>query len=70
MREDKQKTCDLLLPALQATRQYWDLIRLEYSKSDSAEIVTAVFMNGYRKPINVALDSGSAMIRDIVRALA
>ena len=29
--EDKQKICDLLLPALQATRNLHDLQELEYS---------------------------------------
>ena len=32
MREDKQKICDLLLPALQATRNLHDLQELEYSE--------------------------------------
>lgn len=32
MREDKQKICDLLLPALQATRNLYDLQELEYSE--------------------------------------
>lgn len=30
MHEDKQKICDLLLPALQATRNLDDLINLQY----------------------------------------
>lgn len=32
MREDKQKILDLLLPALQATRNLHDLKSLEYSE--------------------------------------
>ena len=67
MREDKQKICDLLLPALQATRNLHDLQELEYS--EERELVYAKFKSGYQKVVNVAMDSGTAMIRDIVKQI-
>lgn len=67
MREDKQKICDLLLPALQATRSLYDLQELEYS--EGRELVYAKFESGYQKVVNVAMDSGTAMIRDIVKQI-
>ena len=64
--EDKQKICDLLLPALQATSNLHDLASLKYERiGDYDEIVTATFDNGYSKTVNVSMDSGTAMIRDI-----
>jgi len=66
-REDKQLICDLLLPALQATRSFHDLASLEYIENE--EVVIATFDNGYTKKANVAADSGSAMIKDILRQI-
>ena len=65
--EDKQKILDLLLPALQATRNLYDLEALEYE--DKTESVKATFRNGYTKTANVACDSGTAMIRDVIRQI-
>ena len=64
MREDKQKILDLLLPALQATRNLHDLKSLEYS--EERDLVYATFESSYQKVVNVAMDSGTAMIRDII----
>lgn len=62
--EDKQKICDLLLPALRATRGLYDLEALEYN--GHCEIIIAIFAGGYKKIANVAGDSGTAMIKDII----
>lgn len=62
--EDKQKICDLLLPTLQATRNLYDLKSLEFDPE--LEMVYATFTSGYMKRANVAMDSGTAMIRDII----
>ena len=62
--EDKQKICDLLLKTCQATDNVHDLVSLEYSAE--SEIVTAIFASGGTRDINVAMDSGTAMIRDIM----
>lgn len=62
--EDKQKICDLLLPALQETRNLQDLEKLSYNEDN--ETVVAKFWYGRKKIVNVHMDSGTAMIRDIV----
>lgn len=65
--EDKQKILDLLLPALQATRHLYDLTSLKYvDKSTCHQYVEATFASGYVKQINVSMDSGTAMIQDIM----
>ena len=65
--EDKQKICDLLLPVLQAIRAFYDLDDLEYIPEQG--IVIATFASGATKKANVAMDSGTAMILDIVRQI-
>lgn len=67
--EDKQEICDLLLPALQATRDLHDLKSLTYVRVGNEEYVRAVFTSGYSKKANVTIDSGVAMIRDIARQI-
>lgn len=67
MNEDKQKILDLLLPSLQATRNLHDLIGLDYD--EESETVIATFNNGYQKRVNVAIDSGTTMICDVIRQI-
>lgn len=67
MMEDKQKILDLLLPALQATRNLFDLVSLQYDGKN--EIVVATFDSGYIKTANVAMDSGTAMIKDLIKQI-
>lgn len=67
MYEDKQMICDKLLITLRYTSHLYDLLRLTYD--DEKEIVTAMFDNGYEKRVNVHMDSGYAMIQDIIDAL-
>lgn len=62
--EDKQKICELLLPALQETRGLCDLVDLEYIPKQ--EVVLATFASGVVKKADVAVDSGVAMIVDII----
>ncbi len=64
MHEDKQKILNLLLPALQATSNLDDLHSLKYDPE--RETVTASFLNGAEKIVNVAMDSGTSMIKDIL----
>ena len=68
MTEDKQKILDLLLPALQATRNLHDLMSLEIDAEQ--ELVYATFESGYQKVVNVACDSGTSMIRDVIGQIA
>lgn len=66
-KEDKQDICSLLCRALQATRNACNLVSLDYDPA--RETVTVLFMGGGNRQINVACDSGTAMIRDIMRHL-
>ena len=58
------KILDVLLPALQATRNLSDLVELEYR--EDRELVYAKFASGNQKIANVAMDSGTALIRDVI----
>ena len=64
--EDKQKILNLLCRTLQATDNAADLVNLTYLPHEDAVIVR--FVNGRRR-VNVAMDSGTAMIRDVVNNL-
>lgn len=65
--EDKQEICTLLCETLQHTNNCrGDLLRIIYHEED--ETVEVVFLNGTRV-VNVAMDSGTAMIRDIMTHL-
>ena len=66
MKEYKQVICDLLLVTLNATRDGRDIVSLEYIKTDTAEEVIVTFENGHQQAVNVACDSGTAMIKDIM----
>lgn len=79
MREDKQKICDLLCEALRATSNAGEggnpLIELRYiekplDKPQYSEIVRPIFADGTGEngwyDVNVSMDSGTAMIMDIV----
>ena len=65
--ENKQEILNLLLPALQATRNLFDLASLEFDRE--REEVIATFANGHTKRANVALDSGTAMIKDVLKQI-
>lgn len=64
MKEDKQNILDLLLPALQATHNLHDLVSLEFD--EGRELVYAKFAGGNQNIANVAMDSGTSMIRDVI----
>ena len=66
--ENKQEILDKLLATLQATRIFRDLASLEYEPEQ--EMVTAVYEGGATLRVNVAGDSGFAMIKDVLRLLA
>ena len=68
--EDKQFICDLLCATLRATRDQHDLKQLVYDRRGvDDEMVTVVYENGGTS-VNVSMDSGIAMIRDILKALS
>ena len=65
--ESKQRLCDLILPVLKETRNFSDLVALEYKPG--TQHVIATFENGAQKEANVAHDSSAAMIIDIIRQI-
>ena len=64
--ENKQAICDELCKTLQITRAGGDLRMLVYSTGEDGEFVTAVF-DKVSRTVNVTADSGTAMIRDIMK---
>lgn len=70
MDEDKARICELLLPAVQATRGGQNVISLTYGEDQYGhEIVVIREKNGNHFYADVSMDSGTAMIRDICQAL-
>lgn len=67
--ENYQEICYLLCVALRKTRQYGDLWRLRHVEENDARYVIAEFTNGGTRVINVTMDSGIAMIKDIIKNL-
>ena len=67
MEENKALICERLCEVLQLTSQCHDLLDLEYD--GELEIVTAIFEGGGKRRITVALDSGWAMMKDILRGV-
>ena len=65
--EEKQKILDYLLLALRQTRNQADLEELTYDPL--SETVFAKYESGYGRRINVAMDSGTAMIKDVMSVL-
>lgn len=70
MRENKDLICKELAKLLKLTRNQSDLKTLKYEILDNGEeIVTVEWESGGRKVVGVSMDSGTAMIRDIMRAI-
>ena len=68
--ENKQLILDSLCSALQLTRDQADLEALEYKEiGPDKQHVIAIYNGGGSREINVSLDSGIAMIRDVLRAI-
>lgn len=70
VREDKQRICDLLCAALKATRDQQDLQALVYHFNGPDDQMVSITWSEGGTSVNVSMDSGIAMIRDILRALA
>ena len=66
-RENKQEICNALVKTLKLTRDAFDVADLIYNAEN--ETVMVLFKMGGTRIINVAMDSGVAMIRDIMRGL-
>ena len=67
--ENYQVICTLLCITLRETRQYSDLESLDYAKKGEERYVIASFDNGGYRKINITMDSGIAMIKDILKRL-
>ena len=68
--EDKQVICNALAETLKLTRNHQDLDDLYYmTEANGDEIVRVQWMNGAHRNVNVSMDSGMAMIRDIMKAI-
>ncbi len=70
MREDKAYICHELARLLNITRDGWDIEDIIYERgSDDHELAHIRFDGGHIKTVNVTMDSGVAMIRDIMRVI-
>lgn len=67
MEEDGQLICDALLGVLELTRDLYKVVELRYDEEKGT--VTALFESGRTQTANVAGDSGTAMIRDILQQI-
>ncbi|MDD6666687.1 MAG: hypothetical protein PUE58_01760 [Lachnospiraceae bacterium] len=67
--EDKQAICNALAKALQLTRNHSDLVAISYVAEEDMEFVIILWIGGTSKRIKVSMDSGTAMIRDILNGL-
>lgn len=66
--EDKQAICCALAETLWLTDGGSDLLALEYERDEHGDEETVVicYLGGGKRRVNVSLDSGTAMIRDIM----
>lgn len=64
MKENKQQICDALMEVFKLTRERDNIVSLEYDVN--TEIVCVHYASGFKLLINVAMDSGMAMIKDIM----
>ena len=70
MENKQQLILDALCSALQLTRDQADLESLEYKEiGPDEQRVIATYDGGGSREINVSLDSGIAMTRDVLRAI-
>ncbi len=67
--ENKQAICKELCKVLQMTTYGSDIVALHYYSQwwEYPESVIVTYNSGYSKEINVSMDSGYAMIKDIMR---
>lgn len=70
MGENKQLICDLLCKTLQATRYGDNIKRIVYKPERYIETAEVCFSGKNVLKVNVTLDSGIAMIRDILKGLS
>ena len=68
--EDKDMICKSLAETLKLTRNHEDLEGLYYNIDDNDhETVVIRWTGGGMRVVNVTMDSGTAMIRDIMKSI-
>lgn len=67
--EDKALITKKLCELLRLTSQFYDISDMTYEHEGAEELVRVEFQGGGHTDIDVALDSGSALIRDVLRGL-
>lgn len=67
--EDKEKITKALLPVLQMTNNGQDIKDIEYIKTEHCENVIVTYNNDYTKIAVVTVDSGTALIGDVMRQI-
>lgn len=67
MKEDKTKIAKAIFNFLKATSHGIDILDVTYSKEGYNEYVTVEYASGTIQRVNVACDSGVAMMMDVLR---
>ena len=67
--EDKDAITKALLPVLQMTNNGQNIIDIEYVISERGEYVIVTYKNGYVKKADVTFDSGTALIKDVMKQI-
>lgn len=68
MEENKVQICAQLTETLKLTRQFNDLEGIDLEDNEETAVVR--WKGGFESRVNIACDSGSAMIRDILKAIS
>lgn len=70
MMEDKARILDALRYLLNLTMFGQDIHFIDYIKEeDGMELAEVTWADGYTQRINISMDSGIAIIRDVLRGL-
>lgn len=67
--EDKKKIIEAFGEVMKMTRNYSDMVSLEYVKERGEEFAVATFENGGVKKACITGDSGWATLADILKAI-
>lgn len=67
MRENKQEVCNKLADLLKATSYWWDVERIEYKPNPEEAVV--YFKDREPVAVNIAMDSGKAIISDVLKGI-
>lgn len=67
--EDKKKIIEAFAEVMKMTRNYSDMVSLEYVQEGGEELAVATFENGGKKKACVTGDSGWATLVDILKQI-